>query len=89
MLEEAVASSFLNLATKPDASSASTFILPSRLLDLTMSHATSNALFTISSNNVIYAISPTRPSALYMGQKGQSLHKRINGHKSDIRNGNK
>ncbi|KAJ7322722.1 hypothetical protein JRQ81_019009, partial [Phrynocephalus forsythii] len=43
--------------------------------------------FTRSSTNVIYAIFCQQcPSALYIGQTGQSLRKRINGHKFDIRN---
>ncbi|XP_050792228.1 uncharacterized protein LOC127042831 [Gopherus flavomarginatus] len=45
--------------------------------------------FTCTSTNVIYAIICQQcPSAMYIGQTGQSLRKRINGHKSDIRNGN-
>ncbi|XP_065436529.1 zinc finger protein 577-like [Chrysemys picta bellii] len=45
--------------------------------------------FTCTSTNVIYAIMCQQcPSAMYIGQTGQSLRKRINGHKSDIRNGN-
>uniref|UniRef100_A0A8C3SQG5 Ig-like domain-containing protein n=1 Tax=Chelydra serpentina TaxID=8475 RepID=A0A8C3SQG5_CHESE len=44
--------------------------------------------FTCTSTNVIYAIMCQQcPSAMYIGQTGQSLRKRINGHKSDIRNG--
>uniref|UniRef100_A0A8C3S145 RRM domain-containing protein n=1 Tax=Chelydra serpentina TaxID=8475 RepID=A0A8C3S145_CHESE len=40
-------------------------------------------------HQVIYAIMCQHcPSAMYIGQTGQSLRKRINGHKSDIRNGN-
>ncbi|XP_050781640.1 uncharacterized protein LOC127035616 [Gopherus flavomarginatus] len=45
--------------------------------------------FTCTSTNVIYAIICQQcPSAMCIGQTGQSLRKRINGHKSDIRNGN-
>ncbi|XP_065441954.1 uncharacterized protein LOC122172662 isoform X1 [Chrysemys picta bellii] len=45
--------------------------------------------FTCTSTNVIYAIMCQQcPSAMYIGQTGQSLRKRINGHKSDIRNHN-
>ncbi|XP_065454583.1 uncharacterized protein LOC135984072 [Chrysemys picta bellii] len=45
--------------------------------------------FTCTSINVIYAIMCQQcPSAMYIGQTGQSLRKRINGHKSDIRNHN-
>ncbi|KAJ7342212.1 hypothetical protein JRQ81_009674, partial [Phrynocephalus forsythii] len=45
--------------------------------------------FTCSSTHVIYAIFCQQcPSALYIGQTGQSLQKRINAHKSDIRNHN-
>ncbi|XP_073170009.1 high affinity copper uptake protein 1 isoform X3 [Lepidochelys kempii] len=45
--------------------------------------------FTCMSTKVIYAIMCQQcPSAMYIGQTGQSLCKRINGHKSDIRNGN-
>ncbi|XP_065414590.1 uncharacterized protein LOC135973774 [Chrysemys picta bellii] len=45
--------------------------------------------FTCTSTNVIYAIMCQQcPSAMYIGQTGQSLRKRINGHKSDIRNQN-
>lgn len=46
-------------------------------------------LFAKSSANLIYAIvCQPCPSALIIGQTGQSLHKRINGHKSNIRNDN-
>ncbi|XP_054831443.1 natural killer cells antigen CD94-like [Eublepharis macularius] len=42
-----------------------------------------------SSSNLIHAVMCQQcPSALYIGQTSQPLHKRINGHKSDIRNGN-
>ncbi|CAM4698899.1 unnamed protein product, partial [Caretta caretta] len=45
--------------------------------------------FTCTSTNVIYAIVCQQcPSAMYIGQTGQSLHKRINGHKSDVKNYN-
>ncbi|CAM4716809.1 unnamed protein product [Caretta caretta] len=45
--------------------------------------------FTCTSTNVIYAIMCQQcPSAMYIGQTGQSLHKRINGHKSDVKNYN-
>uniref|UniRef100_A0A8C8SIF0 Tyrosine-protein kinase receptor n=1 Tax=Pelusios castaneus TaxID=367368 RepID=A0A8C8SIF0_9SAUR len=45
--------------------------------------------FTCSCTNVIYATMCRKcPSALYIGQTGQSLRQRINGHKSDIRNCN-
>ncbi|XP_065428293.1 multivesicular body subunit 12B isoform X1 [Chrysemys picta bellii] len=45
--------------------------------------------FTCTSTNVIYAIMCQQcPSAMYIGQTGQSVRKRINGHKSDIRNHN-
>ncbi|EMP40409.1 CDK5 regulatory subunit-associated protein 1-like 1 [Chelonia mydas] len=41
------------------------------------------------STNVIYTIMCQQcPSAMYIGQTGQSLPERKNGHKSDIRNGN-
>ncbi|CAM2118346.1 unnamed protein product [Caretta caretta] len=43
--------------------------------------------FTCTSTNVIYAIVCQQwPSAMYIGQTGQSLRKRINGQKSDIGN---
>nr|XP_048674345.1 zinc finger protein 480-like isoform X13 [Caretta caretta] len=45
--------------------------------------------FTCTSINVIYAIMCQQcPSAMYIGQTGQSLRKRINGHKSDVKNYN-
>ncbi|CAM4615229.1 unnamed protein product [Caretta caretta] len=45
--------------------------------------------FTCTSTNVIYAIMCQQcPSAMYIGQTGQSLRKRINGHKSDVKNYN-
>ncbi|XP_074792641.1 uncharacterized protein LOC141975875 [Natator depressus] len=45
--------------------------------------------FTCTSTNVIYAIMCRQcPSAMYIGQTGQSLRKRINGHKSDVKNYN-
>ncbi|XP_074924975.1 uncharacterized protein LOC142047212 [Chelonoidis abingdonii] len=45
--------------------------------------------FTCTSTNVTYAIICQQcPSAMYISQTGQSLWKRINEHKSDIRNGN-
>ncbi|XP_053886742.1 uncharacterized protein LOC128838514 [Malaclemys terrapin pileata] len=45
--------------------------------------------FICTSTNVIYAIMCQQcSSAMYIGQTGQSLRKRINGHKSDIRNHN-
>ncbi|CAM4618796.1 unnamed protein product [Lepidochelys olivacea] len=45
--------------------------------------------FTCTSANVIYAIMCQQgPSAMYIGQTGQSLRKRINGHKSDVKNYN-
>ncbi|CAM5072920.1 unnamed protein product [Natator depressus] len=45
--------------------------------------------FTCTSTNVIYAIMCQQcPSAMYIGQTGQSLCKRINGHKSDVKNYN-
>ncbi|XP_073188346.1 uncharacterized protein [Lepidochelys kempii] len=45
--------------------------------------------FTCTSTNVIYAIMCQQcPSAIYIGQTGQSLRKRINGHKSDVKNYN-
>ncbi|XP_074818091.1 uncharacterized protein LOC141992658 [Natator depressus] len=45
--------------------------------------------FTCTSTNVIYAIMCQQcPSAMYIGQTGQSLHKRINRHKSDVKNYN-
>ncbi|XP_053882120.1 uncharacterized protein LOC128836129 [Malaclemys terrapin pileata] len=45
--------------------------------------------FTCISTNVIYAIMCQQcPSAMYIGQTGQSLRKRINGHKSDVKNYN-
>ncbi|MDF8086877.1 GIY-YIG nuclease family protein, partial [Listeria monocytogenes] len=41
------------------------------------------------STNVIYAIICQQcPSTMYIGQTGQSLRKRINGHKSDVKNYN-
>ncbi|XP_075782078.1 uncharacterized protein LOC142828105 [Pelodiscus sinensis] len=44
---------------------------------------------TCTSTNVIYAIMCQQcPSAMYIGQTGLSLCKRISGHKSDIRSGN-
>ncbi|XP_053881423.1 uncharacterized protein LOC128835776 [Malaclemys terrapin pileata] len=53
-----------------------------------ISHTIKGA-FTCTSTNVIYAIMCQQcSSAMYIGQTGQSLRKRINGHKSDIRNGN-
>ncbi|XP_074974844.1 endothelin-3 isoform X1 [Caretta caretta] len=43
--------------------------------------------FICTSTNVIYAIMCQQcPSAMYIGQTGQSLRKRINGHKPDIKN---
>ncbi|CAM4545376.1 unnamed protein product [Caretta caretta] len=45
--------------------------------------------FTCTSTNVIYAIMCQQcPSAMYIGQTGQALRKRINGHKSDVKNYN-
>ncbi|CAM5170374.1 unnamed protein product, partial [Eretmochelys imbricata] len=45
--------------------------------------------FTCTSTNVIYAIMCQQcPSAMYIGQTGQSLRKRIKGHKSDVKNYN-
>ncbi|CAM4539123.1 unnamed protein product [Lepidochelys kempii] len=45
--------------------------------------------FTCTSTNVTYAIMCQQgPSAMYIGQTGQSLRKRINGHKSDVKNYN-
>ncbi|CAM4525936.1 unnamed protein product [Lepidochelys kempii] len=45
--------------------------------------------FTCTSTNVIYAIMRQQcPSSMYISETGQSLPKRINGHKSDIRNDN-
>ena len=45
--------------------------------------------YSCSSSNLIYALMCQQcPSALYIGQTSQPLRKRINGHKSDIRNGN-
>ncbi|XP_073163827.1 uncharacterized protein [Lepidochelys kempii] len=50
---------------------------------------TIRGLFTCTSTNVIYAImSQQCPSAMYNVQTGQSLCKRINGHKSDVKNYN-
>ncbi|XP_053884602.1 uncharacterized protein LOC128837434 [Malaclemys terrapin pileata] len=50
---------------------------------------TIKGLFTCTSTNVIYAIMCQQcPSTMYIVQTGQSLRKRINGHKSDIRNHN-
>lgn len=46
--------------------------------------------FTCCSSNVIYAtICQQCPSAFYVGQMRQTSHKRINGHKFDIRTQNK
>ncbi|XP_060137732.1 uncharacterized protein LOC118078985 isoform X3 [Zootoca vivipara] len=48
---------------------------------------TISGLFNCSSSNIVYAIKCQQcPSALYIGQTGQTLRQRINGHKSDIRN---
>ncbi|XP_077775929.1 uncharacterized protein LOC144325707 [Podarcis muralis] len=48
---------------------------------------TISGLFNCSSSNIIYAIKCQQcPSALSIGQIGQTLRQRINGHKSDIRN---
>ncbi|CAM4529104.1 unnamed protein product [Lepidochelys olivacea] len=45
--------------------------------------------YSCTSTNVIYAIMCQQcPSAIYIGQTGQSLRKRINGHKSDVKNYN-
>nr|XP_048692223.1 uncharacterized protein LOC125630390 [Caretta caretta] len=45
--------------------------------------------FTCTSTTVIYAIMCQQcPSAMYIGQTGQSLRKRINGHRSDVKNYN-
>ncbi|XP_073212655.1 uncharacterized protein [Lepidochelys kempii] len=45
--------------------------------------------FTCTSTNVIYDIMCQQcPSAMYIGQTGQSLRKRINGHKSAVKNYN-
>ncbi|XP_048698400.2 uncharacterized protein LOC125633326 [Caretta caretta] len=45
--------------------------------------------FICTSTNVIYAIMCQQcPSAMYIDQTGQSLRKRINGHKSDVKNYN-
>ncbi|XP_060137720.1 uncharacterized protein LOC132593050 isoform X2 [Zootoca vivipara] len=48
---------------------------------------TISGLFNCSSSNIVYAIKCQQcPSAIYIGQTGQTLRQRINGHKSDIRN---
>lgn len=48
---------------------------------------TISGLFNCSSSNIVYAIKCQQcPSALYIGQTGQTLRQRINGHKSDIKN---
>ncbi|XP_060137736.1 uncharacterized protein LOC132593051 isoform X2 [Zootoca vivipara] len=48
---------------------------------------TISGLFNCSSSNIVYAIKCQQcPSALYIGQTGQTLRQRINRHKSDIRN---
>lgn len=50
------------------------------------SHAIKGS-FNCNSTNVIYAITCQRcPSAVYIGQTGQSLRQRMNSHKFDIRN---
>lgn len=46
-----------------------------------------NGSFTCNSTDVVYAITCQHcPSAVYIGQTGQSLRQRMNSHKFDIRN---
>ncbi|XP_074793114.1 uncharacterized protein LOC141976198 [Natator depressus] len=67
----------------PHIYSGDTIIWPNHI-----SH-TIRGSFTCTSTNVIYAIMCQQcPSAMYIGQTGQSLRKRINGHKSNVRNYN-
>ncbi|KAM9123742.1 uncharacterized protein ACDP82_013668 [Pangshura tecta] len=67
----------------PHIYSGNTNIGPNRI-----SH-TIRCPFTCTSTNVIYAIVCQQcPSAMYIGQTGQSLCKRINGHKSDVKSYN-
>ncbi|XP_074809758.1 uncharacterized protein LOC141987846 [Natator depressus] len=67
----------------PHSYSGDTIIGPNHI-----SH-TIRCLFSCTSTNVIYAIICQQcPSAMYIGQTGQSLSKGINGHKSDVKNYN-